>query len=75
MFLARREIGKLARVYEIRGLAYFPPAPAWAFDGSRKDGSKVDICDPGHCALGLSPVDALKRLHENDERILEQVEK
>lgn len=68
MFLARREFGKVARVYEIRGDWVYGWPTEWAFSGLRSDGSKVNICDPGHCAVGPTYADALRRLHENDER-------
>lgn len=69
MFLARREFGKLARVYEIRVTthSYFWPS-AWMFRGGkpRDDGSVA--CGPGHCAIGATFGEALQRLHANDEQ-------
>lgn len=61
MFLARREFGKIARVYELRG----PIRYAWesTFPGS----SKPHVCGPGHFVIAVTRELALAKLHENDE--------
>lgn len=68
MFLARREFGKVLRVYEIRG-GVSPLQPReWIFSGGRAiEGVRLAICGPGHCVLRNTRDAARHDLRAHDE--------
>ena len=70
MFLARREFGKMARVYELRG----PIRYAWefTFPGAQPDRVTPPISGPGHAVVAVTRDLALAKLHENDEMAQEE---
>lgn len=61
MFLARREYGKYAKVYELRDKPSFFWPSEWAFSAKRTDGA-MELCGQGHCAIGATRTEALVRL-------------
>lgn len=76
MFLARREFGKVARVYQVYGHWAHTAAREWTFPGSQRGfpgEPHVYICGPGHCVVAATRAAALTKLQENDERAAEEV--
>lgn len=74
MFMARREFGKIVRVYEIRGAADRSRPSAWSFSGGRViEGHQLAICGPGHCAIAQTRETALNRLAANEDGAVEDI--
>jgi len=73
MFLARREFGKVARVYQVYGHWAHTAAREWVFPGGTPKESGERLCGPGHCVVAATRSAALAKLHENDERYVDEM--
>lgn len=71
MFLARREFGKIARVYQV--VAPFLHPRAWTFPGAAVTSPLFYTCGAGHCAIGRSRAEALGLLQGNDDIAADEV--
>lgn len=76
MFLARREFGKVARVYEVMGDPFASPVfgmfiPRLGDEAGRRLSSK--LCGPGCWATGRTHREALNTLHMHEEAAHEEL--